>query len=61
MTKAIEENNQKVTIKRLVCYFNLYWKYMCTVKNNDKNKTNLPLPPSTVFLIAERLPSQLRI
>ena len=31
---------------------------MCTHKNNDKNKTNFPLPPSspvTVFLIAEKL------
>ena len=31
---------------------------MCTDKNNDKNKTNLPLPPSAlakVVLIAEKL------
>ena len=28
---------------------------MCTVKNNDKNKMNLPIPHSTVFLIAEKL------
>ena len=31
---------------------------MCTDKNNDKNKNNLPLPhstPVTVFLIAEKL------
>ena len=31
---------------------------MCTDENNDKNKTNLPPPPSTpvtVFLIAEKL------
>ena len=27
-------------IKRLV-YFNLFWKFMCTLKNND-NKMNLP-------------------
>ena len=30
---------------------------MCTGKNNDKNKTNLPPPPLTpvtVFLIAEK-------
>ena len=31
---------------------------MCTDKNNDKNKTSLPLPPSAlakVVLIAEKL------
>ena len=31
---------------------------MCTDKNNDKNKTNLPPPPSTpviVFFIAGKL------
>ena len=28
-------------------------------KNNDKNKINLPIPPSTVFLITEKLPSLL--
>ena len=55
MSKAIEENKWKVTIKRLVWYFNLYWKFMFTVKNNDKSKMNLPLPSSTVFLIAEKL------
>ena len=33
---------------------------MCTDKNNDNNKTNLPLFPSTVFLVAEKLPSLLR-
>ena len=33
---------------------------MCTDKNNDNNKMNLPAP-STVFLIAEKLPSLLRI
>ena len=53
MSKAIEENIQKVKIKRLVREFNLYWKFTCTNKNNDKNKMNIP--PSTqvtVFLIA---------
>ena len=30
---------------RLIWEFNLYWKFMCTHKSNDKNKTNLP-PPS---------------
>ena len=34
---------------------------MCTVKNNNKNKMNLPLPLSTVFLIAEKLPSLRRL
>ena len=34
---------------------------MCTVKNNKKNKMNLPLPLSTVFLIAEKLPSLRRL
>ena len=34
---------------------------MCTDKNNDKNKMKLPLSPSTVFLIAEKLPSLLRV
>ena len=31
---------------------------MCTDKNNDKNKTSLPSPPSTpvtVLLIAEKI------
>ena len=46
-------------IKKLVWYFNLYWKHMCTVENND-NKMNFSLPPCTVFLIAEKLPSLLR-
>ena len=45
MSKEIEENKYKVTIKRLVCYFNLFWNFMCTTKNNVKNKINLP-PPS---------------
>ena len=31
-------------IKRLIWHLNLYWKFMCTVKNNDKHKMNLPLP-----------------
>ena len=34
---------------------------MCTVKRNDKNKMNLTLPPSPVHLIAEKLPSLLRL
>ena len=57
MSKAIEENKKQVTTK----YFNLYRKFMCTDKNNDKNKMKLPLSPSTVFLIAEKLPSLLRV
>ena len=43
MGKAVEENKYKVKIKRLVWEFNLYWKFMCTDKNNDKNKNS----PST--------------
>ena len=31
-------------IKRLIWHLNLYWKFMCTVKNNDKHKMKLPLP-----------------
>ena len=31
-------------IKRLAWYFSLYWKFMCTDKNNYKNKMNLPRP-----------------
>ena len=45
-------------IKRLMYELNLYRKFTCTDKNNDKNKTNLPPPsssPVTVFLIAEKL------
>ena len=57
MSKAIEENKKQVTTK----YFNLYRKFMCTDKYNDKNKMKLPLSPSTVFLIAEKLPSLLRV
>ena len=37
LKQAIEENKQKVTIKRLVWEFNLYWKFMCADKNNDKS------------------------
>ena len=62
MSKAIEENNMTVTIKRLFWEFNLFWKFMCTGKNNDKSKENLPLHPFTrvtVFLIAEKLLSLL--
>ena len=58
MSKAIEENKLIVTIKRPLWEFNLYWKFMCRDKNDDKNKMNLPPPPSTpvtVFLIAGEL------
>ena len=58
MSKAIEENKQKVTIKRIVWKFNLFWKFIWTDKNNEKNKMNLPSPlstPVTVFLITEKL------
>ena len=50
MSKGIEENKKKVAIKRFVWYFNLYWKFMCTVKIHDKNKMNLPLPSFHSFL-----------
>ena len=40
ISKTIEYNKQKTTIKRLVWEFNLYRKFICTDKNNDKNKTN---------------------
>ena len=55
MSKAIEDKST-VPIKKLLGKFNLYWKFICTDKNNDKNKMNLALSPSTpvtVFLIAE--------
>ena len=42
MSKAIEENKLTGTIKRLMRIL-LYWKFMFIGKNNDKNKTNLPL------------------
>ena len=57
MNKAIEWNKMTVMIKRLLSEFSWYWKFMCTDKNNDKNKTK-PLSsstPFTVFLIAEKL------
>ena len=58
MSKAIEENKLTVMIKNILCEFDLFWKFMCTDENNDKNKTNLFLTPSTpvtVFLIARKL------
>ena len=45
-------------IKRPMYELNLYRKFTCRDKKNDKNKTNLSLPPSTpvtVFLITEKL------
>ena len=33
--------------KKFLCEFNLYWKFMCTDKNNSKNKANFPPLPST--------------
>ena len=50
MSKAIEENNWKVTIKRLAWDFNLYWKFMCAYKNSDRNKVNWCPPPFHSFL-----------
>ena len=37
MSKSLEENKSKVTIK----FFNFYWKFMCTGKNNDKKNNEL--------------------
>ena len=45
MSQAINENELPDKIKRLLWEFSLYWKFMCTDKNNDNNKTNLPLSP----------------
>ena len=45
-------------IKRLV------WKFIRTDENNDKSKTNLPLPPSTpvtLVLITEKLLSDFKV
>ena len=58
MTKAIENNKLTVMRKRLLWECNLYWKFMFTDENNDKNKKNLhPLhfTPVTVFVTAEKL------
>ena len=60
MCKAMAENKMTAIIKRLLSYFSLYWKLMCTDKNNYKNKKSLTpsSPPSTpviVFLNAEKL------
>ena len=43
------KKKQKIMIKRLV-YFNLYWKFMCIDKNNDKSKINVPAPSFHSFL-----------
>ena len=50
MSKAIEQNQLKATIKRFVQYFNLYWKFMCAVKNDDKNKMDFSPPSFHSFL-----------
>ena len=42
ISKGIKENKLTVMTKRLLWEFNSYSKLMCTDKNNDKNKTNLP-------------------
>ena len=44
MSKTIEKNKLTVTIKRFLREFSLYWTFVCTDENNDKNKTNLPSP-----------------
>ena len=52
MSKTIEENKLAVTIKIFLWEFNLYCKFMCTDKNNDKDKTNLlPLPFQFVYTV----------
>ena len=38
MGKAIEKKNFTLTLKTVLSEFNLYWKFMCTGKNNGKNK-----------------------
>ena len=42
MSKATEENKLTVTIKRILSEFNLYSKFMCTDKNDDKKKNLKP-------------------
>ena len=44
MSKAIKGNKVTVIIKRLLWEFNLYWKFMCMDKNNDKNNEPTPTP-----------------
>ena len=46
MSKAIEENKLTVMIKRILWEFKSYWKFMCTNKDYDKNKKNVPPYPS---------------
>ena len=55
--KAIEEYKLTVLTKILICKFNIFLKFMCTDKNNDQNKTNLPpLPFHFSYVTAEKLP-----
>ena len=47
--------------KKFLCEFNLYWKFMCTDKNNNENKTRTNFPPLTstpvtVFLVETTKP-----
>ena len=45
--------------KKFLCEFNLYWKFMCTDKNNSKNKANFPpllSTPVTVVLVETTKP-----
>ena len=46
-------------MERPLLEFSLYWKFMCTDKNNDQNKTKqnpvLLSTPDTVFVIGEEL------
>ena len=61
--KALKENKLTVMIRRLLWQFSLYWKFMCTGKDSDRNKkkelasllyVSLQLQ-FAVFLIAEKL------
>ena len=58
MGKSIEKNKLTVTIKKTFIRIQLYWKFICTNKSNDKSKTNLHSFSSTlvtVFLNPEKL------
>ena len=43
MSKAIEENKTSIRVQFI------YWVFISTDKNNDKNKTNLPPHPLPRF------------
>ena len=57
MGKAIEENKQEVTIKRLVREYNLHWQVIVQRKIMRRTKRTYTLPLytlATFFLIAEK-------